>query len=429
MNETETRLLQTIDALRDQQIALTQDIVRIKTVNPYSGDDSAHIETEGQQWIAEKFRALGAKVRNVPVPDDVYERGGMIGPAGRSWDGRENVIAEWTLGTGEGRTILLNNHMDTVGTDGMEIDPFDPVIRDGKMFGRGTSDTKGSTIAGLTAVEALLKNADGLNGKIVFEVVVDEECNGAGAGTLACCLAGVGADADFAICLDGAHGVLYNGCNGIATARVIVRGQAGHSSHGISVSAIDKGIAAKAGIDRFGAAYQQKHDDCNYTVGVFRAGTLPAIVPGVCEIQINLNYNLNDAIDAEKQGLPYGGALYRKRFEDAMAALKDSDEWFAKKPVEVSWIKDMYPFACAGDDDLTQTVLDAIGEVEGEPQQSCRMSAWCDAAHIARHRNIPLLGVSSGTPGQAHSSGEHVLIDDLHAAARGVALSLHRLLS
>ena len=54
---------------------------------------------------------------------------------------------------------------------------------------------------GLVVVEALLKHGGGLNGRIVFESVVDEECNGGGAGTLACCEAGI--TGDVAICLDG----------------------------------------------------------------------------------------------------------------------------------------------------------------------------------------------------------------------------------
>lgn len=416
----------TAKTLEPRQLDLTRQIIRIKTVNPYSGDDSAHIETEGQNFIEQVFQSMGAKTRRVPVPADVYTRGGMIGPKNRSWANRENVVAEWTLGNGKGPTILLNNHMDTVGTAGMTIDPFDPVVRDGKIFGRGTSDTKGSLMMGVIAVEALLKHAEGLNGKIVFEVVVDEECNGAGAGSLACCLAGV--TGDFAICLDGSRGDLHNGCNGIATARVVVRGQAGHSSHGESLSAIDKGIRVKEAIDQFGAVYAKDHPTCRFCLGVFRAGTLPAIVPGEAELQINLNYDLSEAVNAQKQGRGWIGVLFRERFEQAMRQTGESDAWLKAHPPEVSWIKDMYPAQCKSDDPYTKITLDTVAEVQGRPVQARPLSAWFDGAHLIHHLKIPILGISGGTPGMAHSSAESVVIADLNEATRSVALSLHRLL-
>ncbi len=428
MTSEETKLLEAVRALQEEQVELTQQLVRIKTVNPYSGDDSAHIETEGQQWMADRFRAMGALVRGVPVPDDVYVRGGMIGPRNRSWKDRDNVVAEWTIGNGDGPTILLNNHMDTVGTAGMAFDPFSAEIKDGKMFGRGTSDTKGNLTMGVMAVEALLGHAggQGLNGKIIFEVVVDEECNGAGAGTLACCLAGV--TGDICIVLDGVKGEIHNGCNGIATAQVIVKGQSGHSSQGVSINAIDKAIVVKQAIDRFGAEYNAKHPTCAFNVGIFRSGTLPAIVPGEAELQINLNYDQTDAEQAERDGLGFGGALYRQRFEQAMAAMGDEDDWFKQEPVQVSWIKDMYPSLTPGGDAYSQVVLDAVTEVQGSPATAAPLSAWFDGAHVIRHLGIPLLGVSAGTPGMPHSSVEHVVLEDLFTGAQQVALAVYRLL-
>ena len=194
MDEHEQRVLREVARLQAQQLEWTRQLVRIPTVNPYSGDDSAACEAAGQDWFAGRVGELGAAVRRVAVPEDVYERGGIIGPAGRSWAGRDNVVGTWTLGGGDGPTVLINDHMDTVGTAGMTVAPFDPVEAEGRLYGRGTSDTKGNLVMGLVAVAAVLQHTAGLRGRIVFESVVDEECNGAGAGTLACCLAGITGD-------------------------------------------------------------------------------------------------------------------------------------------------------------------------------------------------------------------------------------------
>ena len=426
MNAEEAALIEDVRGRRDRQVELTRDLVAIPTVNPYSGDDSAGIETAGQEWIADRFRSLGAAVRNEPVPDDVYERGGVIGPAGRSWKDRDNVVAEWTFGNGDGPTILINDHMDTVGTEGMGVSPFDPVIKDGKMFGRGSADTKGNLVMGLVAVEALLCHADRLNGRIVFESVTDEECNGGGAGTLACCLAGV--RGDFALCLDGVKSQAHNGCNGVATARVVVTGQAGHSSQGVSISAIDKAIEVKAAIDAFGSEHARKFPNCKVNIGIFRSGTLPAIVPGQAELQLNLNYTVADAEASERAGRGWNGSLFRERFERTLAALGESDAWFAKAPVRVEWIKDLYPFLTDPRNPSIVATLGAATEVQGRPAAAAPMPAWFDGAHIARQLQVPVLGVGAAPPEAPHSSKEYVVLSDLFAGAETVALAIHRLL-
>ena len=426
MDAQEQALLEAVSSSQDQQVEWTRQLVAIPTVNPYSGDESAGSEAAGQDWMEARLQELGARVRRIGVPDDVYARGGIIGPQGRSWESRENVVGEWTLGSGEGPCILLNNHMDTVGTAGMKFDPFDPVIEDGCIFGRGSSDTKGNMAMGLVAVQALLGSAAGLNGRLVFESVVDEECNGAGAGTLACCLDGV--TGDFALCLDGDRSHVDIGCNGVVTARVVARGQAGHGSGTGAVSALDKGIVVKEAIYAFAAEHAEIFPHCPVNIGVFRAGTLPAIVPGEAELQLNLNYDVQDADQAEQQEGRWDGTIFRGRFERAMAALGERDEWFAKHPAEVSWIKDMYPFWCDPLEERIQVVLQTASEVRGETVEAKPLMAWFDAAHLARQLEIPAVGLGFGTPGTAHGAGEYAVLDDLFAGARTVALVLHRLL-
>jgi len=426
MEASERGLLESVARQRDRLVQWTRDLVAIPTVNPYSGDDSAGTEAPGQEWVSERFGEMGAQVRTVPVPTDVYARGGIIGPAGRSWEGRDNVVAEWVVGSGEGRCVLINDHMDTVGTAGMEIDPFDPQVRDGRIYGRGTSDTKGNLVMGLVAVQALLENAGDLNGRIVYESVVDEECNGAGAGSLACCLAGV--TGDVALCLDGDTSRVDIGCNGVVTARVSVRGQGGHGSVGGVVSALDKGIVVKEAIDAFAALHRQVYPHCPVNIGVFRAGTLPAIVPGEAELQINLNYDVADAAAAEGQTGHWDGRHFRDRFEAAMAALGEVDDWLGAHPAEVFWIKDMYPFAADPADPLIGIIAAAATEARGEPLPVEANPAWFDGAHLARQLRVPVAGMGYGTPGCPHADVEYVEIEALEEGARAVALSLHRLL-
>ncbi len=426
MDGLEQEVLARVEARRAVQVAWTRELVAIPTVNPYAGDASAGSEKAGQEWIAGRLTQLGAQVRRVPVPADVYARGGIIGPADRCWDGRDNVVAEWVLGDGQGPVVLLNDHMDTVGTAGMGFDPFDPVVEDGCLFGRGSSDSKGNLVMGLVAVDALLANPTGLHGRVVYASVVDEECNGSGAGTLACCLAGV--TGTLAICLDGAHGQVDIGCNGVATARLRVQGRAGHGSGQGAVSALDKAIQVKTAVDHFAREHAEVYPDCAVNIGVFRAGTLPAIVPGEAELQVNLNYDIQDAYQAEEQSGAWDGRFFRTRFQRSLAALPAADEWFGAHPVEVSWVKDLYPFWCDPHQPAIQTVLGAVAEIRGGPVPCGVNPAWLDAAHLARQLRVPTVALGAGAAGAAHGAGEYAVIDDLAAGARTVALVLHRLL-
>ena len=88
-------------------------------------------------------------------------------------------------GSGGGRTLLLNAHMDTVGVAGMTIPPFDPVIREGRLYGRGSGDTKAGLAAMICALEALVLARIPLRGDVVLGAVSDEEYSSLGSEHLA----------------------------------------------------------------------------------------------------------------------------------------------------------------------------------------------------------------------------------------------------
>src|SRR5206468_9780312 len=81
---------------------------------------------------------------------------------------------------------VLQGHMDTVGVEGMTLaDPFSGEIRDGRLWGRGSSDMKGGLAAAVTALRTLYEVRHELRGQVIFASVVEEESNGSGAGALA----------------------------------------------------------------------------------------------------------------------------------------------------------------------------------------------------------------------------------------------------
>jgi len=135
---------------------MTQELVRINSINP-SLTPEGKGEVEIGAYVVEKLDDLGLAVT-----------ANEIAP------GRVNVIG--TLkGSGDGRSLLLNAHMDTVGVEGMSIAPFGGEIRDGRLYGRGAQDMKASLAAMMAAVKAIVDAGITLKGDLLITGVADEE--------------------------------------------------------------------------------------------------------------------------------------------------------------------------------------------------------------------------------------------------------------
>lgn len=147
----------TIDANIDRTYVTDtlKNLVSINSINP-GLVKGAPGEAEIGAYIADALRSLG-------LPADVTE----IAP------NRVNVVCTID-GTGAGRSLLLNGHMDTVGVEGME-DPFSAEIRNGRLYGRGAQDMKGGITAMLAAARSLVESRIRLRGDLVLAFVADEE--------------------------------------------------------------------------------------------------------------------------------------------------------------------------------------------------------------------------------------------------------------
>ncbi len=130
-------------------------LVRINSVNPGTeagGPGEAEVAAYTATWL----EAHGLEVeRHEPEP------------------GRISVVGR-LRGSGGGRSLMLNAHSDTVGVSGM-ADPFGASVRDGRLYGRGAYDMKGSLAACMTAAAALAAAGRSLRGDVVVAAVADEE--------------------------------------------------------------------------------------------------------------------------------------------------------------------------------------------------------------------------------------------------------------
>lgn len=147
--------------MKEELTELTADLVRIDSRSPDLVPDAPG-EANVARFVADWLRDAGFKVE---VEDAAPGRPNVIGVAS---------------GSGGGRTLMLNAHMDTVGVSGMDT-PFEPRVEDGRLYGRGAYDMKASLAAIMVAARDAA--AGGLGGDVVVTAVADEEF--ASAGTVA----------------------------------------------------------------------------------------------------------------------------------------------------------------------------------------------------------------------------------------------------
>ena len=176
--------------LEDDVIRLVGELVRIDTVAvPPHGR-----ETAGQEKLRDFLAAHDVEAELYDV-DFVPASGHPCARHDRDYRGRRNLVAR-IAGTGRGRSLLLNGHMDTVpaGRAAWAESPWSGAERDGRMYGRGSFDMKGGLAAAFAVACALRRAGIRTGGDLICESVVDEEWGGGG-GTLAGRLRGDCADA------------------------------------------------------------------------------------------------------------------------------------------------------------------------------------------------------------------------------------------
>ncbi len=162
----EDRLRTLIAGREAELVALTQDLVRIPTINPPGDAYVPCAELIGTRLARRGFEVAYVRAEGTPGDCDRYPR--------------VNVIAR-REGKRPGPTVHFNSHIDVVEAGaGWSVDPFAAVVKDGRVYGRGTCDMKGGLAASIVAVEALIDSGLDLPGAIEISGTVDEESGGFG---------------------------------------------------------------------------------------------------------------------------------------------------------------------------------------------------------------------------------------------------------
>ncbi len=404
-----------VEARREDAVRLLQELVRARSV---TGEEEAAAE------VAERaFRERNLEVdRWEATPGEMEPYLDHVGEQG-SYENRPNVVGVRRGTGGDGSSILLNAHTDTVdpGDPGAwSADPLSGALEGGLLYGRGSCDMKGGLVTHLVALDALSDLGVRLRGDVTVAATVGEENGGLGA--LSTVLRGYRADA--ALITEPTRLALVTAQGGSLVFRLKLTGRSAHAAvRDEGVSALEKFVPIFEDLrrlerERNGSLSHPLYDGLRnkvpINVGVVRAGTWASTVP--------------ESLVAEgRVGLIPGEEVepFRALVEGRIAAVAESDPWLRRHPPELTWFGGQFaPAEVPPDAPICEAIERAHERVTGERPSVEGVPYGADMRLFVRFGGMPCVMYGAGDVRVAHAPDEHVSISDLLTATQTVACLL-----
>jgi acetylornithine deacetylase len=370
---------------RPAVLEILQELIRTPSVNPSLAPDEANgedaIAKVAQGWLT----ANGVKswLEDVAV-------------------GRPNAVAE--VGSGKGPTLVFCAHLDTVGTNGMTIPPFEPKVEGNRVYGRGSYDMKGSAAAILSVVSALAQ--ENLAGRVLVALVADEE------------YASIGAQdfvkrhkADACVLTEPSEGRLILAHKGFVWAEIVTTGRAAHGSRwDLGVSAIAKMGRIISGLEKFDQEELRRRvhplvGPASQHCSLIQGGSGLSTYAEECRLKV------------ERRTLP--GESPKRVMKELEEVIRSTGE-----EAQVSRLLDRPPLDCDRESRIAACVREAAIAVTGATPEEGGVGYWMDAA-LFHAAGIPTVNYGPGGAG-AHEAVEWVDLDSVVSCAQVLAETARR---
>ena len=417
------QLFDRIEARTEDLVALTRDLIRFPTVNP-PGD----YYTPCAEYLGERLRKRGFEVSYVRAEGSPGDSDALP---------RTNVIARWQ-GSKPGPCVHFNGHIDVVDAgQGWTMDPFEGVVKDGRVWGRGACDMKGGLAAAVIAVEALIDSGIDLPGAIEVSGTADEESGGYGGVAY---LAERGwfskPRVDHVIIPEPLNvDRVCIGHRGVWWAEIETKGRQAHGSMPfLGDSAI-----------RHMSAVTDKLETVLYPALARRQSDMPVVPDGAKQSTLNIN-SIHGGQSEAFTGLPSPLVadscrmiidrrfLIEEQLDDVRGEVRDILETLTRERAGFSYLlKELFAVAPTMADrngPVATATARAVRKVLGkEPQFICSPGTY-DQKHVDRIGKLEdCIAYGPGVLDLAHQPDEWVGIDDMVASAKVMALSALALLT
>ena len=363
-------------------VDLLADLVALPSVNPGGRDVSGPDYTE--QAVMDRLAAF-LEAHRID-----YERQEVL-------PHRENLIAV-AEGKDRRQTVFLESHADTVAVEGMAIAPFDPVVRDGKLYGRGACDAKGQLAAMFTALARVLRHGPPATNVAVI-AGCDEEYQFRGVAHLI----QSGFRATRGVVGEPTELNLIIAHKGCARWRLHVRGKPAHSSNPhLGDNAISKMVPVITALEAYHRELQERPahpltGGPTLAVTLIQGGSQINVVPDHCWIAI------------DRRLIP-GEEATRIQAEIAAAIGRVTE-------VELEWEEVILDYSMEIDPDerIVQELARAVQNVTGRPPSLQGVAYGTDASKFV-WAGMPTVVFGPGSIAQAHSAEEYLEIAQLEQA-------------
>jgi acetylornithine deacetylase len=406
-----TQARRLIYPLRGDLKRLLQQLVRTNSVAIPPGGG----ETPAQQLLQIFFREHGIRAE-LYATDFIERSGNSLVRKSRTYRGRKNLSTRLT-GTGRGKSLLLNGHIDTVpaGKTLWSHSPWSGIYKNGRVHGLGSFDMKAGIVANAAVICALQKAGVKTGGDIIFESVVDEEWGGGG-GTIAARLRGGSADA--CVIPEGTQLEIYRATRGgfVVDLSVDAGDPAGYFSKAEVVSPalplgrllgwVEACGKERAKVKPMGA-YSAFSDAVPVQVLAVQANLfdpeVPLSVPSRATVRVYFQFLPEEDVDA---------AL--KSIQDSLRLFEADDPFFSKYAIVWSPLygEPLRGHELAEDHAWTRSLSESATAVLGRRPVVTAAPYPCDAGLMQRDFGIPTLLFGPCGAG-AHNPDEYVEFDSV----------------
>ncbi|KAI1458510.1 acetylornithine deacetylase [Annulohypoxylon moriforme] len=376
-----------LDVSTDDPVTLTQNLVQINSANPSLGSVPGPGETNVARYIAAWLEHRDIETH-------------WIEPT----KGRPSIVGV-VRGTGGGKSLMFNGHIDTVTTIGYEGNPLSGEIHDGKLYGRGAADMKCGIGAALVALANTKKL--GLRGDVVFAGVADEEAESIGTEQIL----QAGWITDAAIVSEPSNLNIVHAHKGFVWLEVDIHGLAAHGSlPELGIDAISKAGYFLVELDRYAQRLRESTTDSgvgppSVHASIIKGGEEASSYPALCTIVLERRIIPGETPETVKAEIQ---ALLEKTANDVQNFQFDLRVTFSRSP-----------FSIPRDDPFVSLVDDVVGQTLGSAPIFRKDPYWTDCALLADAGISPILW---GPHGEGlHAKIEWVDINSIRLVSKALA--------
>lgn len=405
------RFRQSLEGQRDKWADLLSRLIQIDTTHGKEGAVQGILQAELEE--------LGLETRLQEIPESLRSDPDYTAPENAvPFAGRPNLFG-LRRGSGAGKSLILNSHVDVVPAAADWPDAFSGRIAGDVVHGRGAVDCKGQIVTALAALRALKDAGVHLAGDLTVEFVIEEEVGGNGA------LAAIvdGPRADGVIVLEATQMLVHPANRGAVWFRATVEGKSVHMGRiREGVNAIEKACEM---IRRMRAYEEKLVADCaghplfqefdypaQVNIGTMRAGDWPSAVAGFAIVEGGVGFLPNKRMDDVR----------RELYE---AVMQTDDEWL-KTHFRLEFPKlhnDAYEIPA---DHPLPLTMKAGCDAAGIETRITGFIVSCDARLFWHRGRMPVIVFGPGSISDAHSTHEHIRTSDMLAAADALAETIVR---